>query len=364
MKPVVSIGNQDFTSIRKEHCFYVDKTPFIKEWWESKDVVTLITRPRRFGKTLNMSMVDTFFSNQHVDKGHLFEDLSIWQEQAYRDLQGAYPVIFLSFSGIKGKNFEDARMGIIQKLVKLYSTYYFIKDSDALNEKDRAYFDSVDEHMDDAAAAVAINYMTDYLCRHYQKKVIILLDEYDAPLQEAYLGGYWDEMSAFIRSLFNATFKTNPCMERGILTGITRVSKESIFSDFNNLQVITTTSRQYAAAFGFTEQEVETALDFFDLKDALDKVKFWYDGFQFGKERDIYNPWSITKYLDSGKLGTHWANTSSNSLVSKLIQESAPDTKIAMEDLLAGKSIETPIDEDIDHVLPECLFTGICDLPS
>lgn len=347
MKPVVSIGNQDFMSIRKEHCFYVDKTPFIKEWWESKDVVTLITRPRRFGKTLNMSMVDTFFSNQHVDKGHLFEGLSIWQEQAYRDLQGAYPVIFLSFSGIKGKKFEDARMGIIQKLVKLYSTYYFVKDSDVLNEKDRAYFDSVDEHMDDAAAAVAINYMTDYLCRHYQKKVIILLDEYDAPLQEAYLSGYWDDMSAFIRSLFNATFKTNPCMERGILTGITRVSKESIFSDFNNLQVITTTSRQYAAAFGFTEQEVETALELFDLKDALDKVKFWYDGFQFGKERDIYNPWSITKYLDSGKLGTHWANTSSNSLVSKLIQESPPDTKIAMEDLLAGKSIETPIDEEI-----------------
>lgn len=214
MNPVVSIGNQDFESIRTGNCFYVDKTSFNKEWWESKDIVTLITRPRRFGKTLNLSMVDTFFSNQHAGKGHLFEGLSIWQEEKYQKLQGTYPVLFLSFSGIKGKNFKDARMGII------------------------------------------------------------LLDEYDTPLQEAYLGGYWDEMSAFIRSLFNAAFKTNPSMERGILTGITRVSKESIFSDLNNLQVVTTTSRQYATAFGFTEQEVETALDFFGARNAMDKVKF------------------------------------------------------------------------------------------
>lgn len=174
-----------------------------------------------------------------------------------------------------------------------------------------------------------------------------MLDEYDAPLQEAYSHGYWAKMTAFIRSLFNCTFKANPHMERGIMTGITRVSKESVFSDLNNLQVITTTSDKYTAAFGFTEQEVEDALALFGLTGTMEKVKFWYDGFQFGRQSDIYNPWSITKYLNSKKLGAHWANTSSNRLVSKLIQEGPPEVKISMETLMSGQSIETPIDEEI-----------------
>ena len=227
MRSVISIGNQDFISIRKNNCFYIDKTDFIREWWENQDSVTLITRPRRFGKTLNMSMIEYFFSINYSDLGQYFEGLSIWKKERFREIQGAYPVISLSFADIKATTYASARMSIIRKLVRLYSSFEFVRSSEILNEKDRAYFDSVGEGMSDDAAAVAVNYMSDYLSRYYGKKVIILLDEYDTPLQEAYVYGYWEELTAFIRSLFNSTFKTNPYMERGLLTGITRVSKES-----------------------------------------------------------------------------------------------------------------------------------------
>ncbi len=347
MKPIISIGHQDFEKIRSKGNFYVDKTSFIKEWWENEDEVTLITRPRRFGKTLNMRMMETFFSIEHAGKGQLFEGLSIWNERTYRDLQGTYPVIFLSFANVKGKNFKDTRMGIVHNLVSLYSACDFIKDSERLNEKDLAYFDSVSLDMTDDVAVMAIHHLSNYLCRYYGKKVIVLLDEYDAPLQEAYAGGYWDEMAAFVCGLFNAAFKTNPCMERGVLTGVTRVSKESIFSDLNNLKVITTTSEQYATCFGFTEEEVFRSLKQQGLSDKKESVKRWYDGFTFGSHRDIYNPWSITNFLNDNKLKNYWANTSSNRLISKLIQEATPNVKMAMEGLLGGTPLKTRIDEEI-----------------
>ncbi|MDO5423204.1 MAG: AAA family ATPase [Eubacteriales bacterium] len=347
MRPTISIGNQDFKSLRENQCFYVDKTFLIKEWWERKDVVTLITRPRRFGKTLNMSMMESFFSNQYAGRGELFEGLSIWKEAPYRALQGRYPVIFLSFADVKGNTYPTAHRELIQKLVKLYSHFDYIRTSGKLNEKDCAYFDSVNEEMDDAAASVAIHYLAGYLQKYYGEKVLIFLDEYDTPLQEAYINGYWEELTVFMRGLFNSTFKTNPYLERAMLTGITRVSKESIFSDLNNLEIVTTTSRKYETAFGFTEKEVADALQEFGLADQMERVRIWYDGFRFGKTDGIYNPWSITKYLDSGRLDSYWANTSSNSLVGKLIKEGTPEIKIAMEDLLEGKEIESDIDEEI-----------------
>ena len=299
MKSVISIGNQDFISIRKNNCFYIDKTDFIREWWDNQDSVTLITRPRRFGKTLNMSMVEYFFSINDSECGQYFENLSIWKDERFREMQGTYPVISLSFADIKATTYESARRAVIRKLVKLYSTFGFIRSSELLNEKDCAYFDSVEENMSDDAAAVAINYMSDYLSRYYNKKVIVLLDEYDTPLQEAYVHGYWEKLTAFIRSLFNSPFKTNPYMERGLLTGITRVSKESIFSDLNNLEVVTTTSEKYSSSFGFTEEEVFHALENNGLFAERENISYWYDGFSFGKRKDIYNPWSITKYLDT-----------------------------------------------------------------
>lgn len=347
MKSVISIGNQDFVSIRKNNCFYIDKTDFIREWWENQDSVTLITRPRRFGKTLNMSMTEYFFSVNHVDSRKYFEELNIWSYEKFRELQGSYPVISLSFADIKATTYESARRAIIRKLVRMYSQFEFLRNSEQLNEKDRAYFDSVEETMSDDAAAIAINYMSDYLERYYGKKVIILLDEYDTPLQEAYVHGYWKELTAFVRSLFNSTFKTNPYMERGLLTGITRVSKESIFSDLNNLEVVTTTSEKYSGFFGFTEKEVFNALEYNGLSREEENVRYWYDGFSFGKRKDIYNPWSITKYLDTGEYGTYWADTSGNVLVSNLIRRSPAKIKSEMEDLLQGRTISTDLDEQV-----------------
>ena len=347
MKSVISIGNQDFISIRKNNCFYIDKTDFIREWWENQDSVTLITRPRRFGKTLNMSMTEYFFSVNYSDMGQYFKELSIWKEERFREIQGTYPVISLSFADIKATTYESARMSIIRKLVRLYSAFDFIRSSEVLNEKDRTYFDSVGEDMSDDATAVGINYMSDYLSRYYGKKVIILLDEYDTPLQEAYVHGYWEELTAFIRSLFNSTFKTNPYMERGLLTGITRVSKESIFSDLNNLEVVTTTSEKYSTSFGFTEEEVFTVLENAGIPEEKEHVRYWYDGFSFGNRKDIYNPWSITKYLDTGEYGTYWADTSGNALVSTLIRHSSAKIKSEMEDLLNGGEICTELDEQV-----------------
>ena len=347
MKSVISIGNQDFVSIRKNHCFYIDKTDFIREWWDKQDSVTLITRPRRFGKTLNMSMTEYFFSVNHADCKRYFEGLSIWEEERFRKLQGTYPVISISFADVKATTYESARRAIIRKLVKLYSTFEFVKSSEVLNEKDHAYFDLVEENMSDDAAAVAVNYMSDYLSRYYKKKVIILLDEYDTPLQEAYIHGYWKSLTGFIRSLFNSTFKTNPYMERGLLTGITRVSKESIFSDLNNLEVVTTTSEKYSSSFGFTKEEVFHVLETSGLSEEKETVCYWYDGFSFGKRKDIYNPWSITKYLDTGEYGTYWADTSGNALISTLIRQSPAKIKSEMEDLLNGGVICTELDEQV-----------------
>ena len=347
MARVVGIGNQSFESIIKEECFYIDKTAFIKEWWENKDIVTLITRPRRFGKTLNMDMIKCFFSNEYRDRGDLFEGLDIWKDEKYRELQGTYPVIFLSFAAIKQNNYQDTIAKIKKIICSLYQSFIFLKDWDGLTDEEKNNVKRISEDMSDVTAQSAINELSNYLSRYYGKKVIILLDEYDTPMQEAYVNGYWEELVAFTRSLFNSTFKTNPYLERAIMTGITRVSRESIFSDLNNLEVVTTLSPKYTTAFGFTEQEVFNSLDEFELSDQKEEVKAWYDGFVFGKERDIYNPWSIINYLDKKEYRTYWADSSSNGLVSKLIQQGSSKTKIIMGELLDGKSIKTKLDEQI-----------------
>ena len=344
----VAIGIQSFDKIREENYFYIDKTAFIKEWWDSGDDVTLITRPRRFGKTLNLSMVEQFFSVNYADRGDLFDGLFIWGEGRYRKLQGTYPVISLSFASIKEADYVVTREKICQVIRNLYIKYIFLKESDVLTDADRAYYDrilSVD--VGDSDITFALYQLSDYLSRYYGRKAIILLDEYDTPMQEAYVHGFWDKLVCFTRSLFNSTFKTNPYMERGIMTGITRVSKESIFSDLNNLEVVTTTSNKYSAAFGFTEKEVFDALTECGYVDKKDEVKRWYDGFIFGSKRDIYNPWSILNFLAKGKIDTYWANTSGNGLINKLVREGNEYVKNYFGDLLEGKSIHCPIDEQI-----------------
>ena len=343
----ISIGKQDFASLREHNCFYIDKTDFIKEWWNSQDDVTLITRPRRFGKTLNMSMVECFFSVKYAKRLDLFEGLSIEKNAGLRKLQGTYPVLFLSFAAVKTNTYENARRQICSLIASLYDENMYLLNGDTLNEREKKRFQAVTPEMNDADAVMALQNLCLFLSKYYGKKVIVLLDEYDTPLQESYAYGYWRELTTFTRSLFNATFKTNPYLERAIMTGITRVSKESIFSDLNNLEVITTTSEKYATSFGFTESEVFTALDEAGMSDQCDVVKKWYDGFVFGGKKDIYNPWSITNFLDKRKIDIYWANTSSNSLIGHLIQRGNSAIKEAMEDLLSGKELVTEIDEQI-----------------
>jgi len=348
MARTVAIGLQDFEKIIKNDCFYVDKTAFIKEWWEAGDDVTLIARPRRFGKTLNLSMLDYFFSLEHEGRADLFEGLYIWEDKIYQALQGSYPVISLSFARIKEAVYDAARDKICEILRDIYVKYRLIRESDALADADRDFFDRIlADKIRDSDVTSALHQLSSFLYRYYGKKVIILLDEYDTPMHEAFVHGYWKEMVMLIRSMFNSTFKTNPYLEKAVMTGITRVSKESIFSDLNNLKVVTTTSDKYATAFGFTEQEMFSALDECGRSEEKEQVKRWYDGFIFGSHSDIYNPWSAINFLETGKYDTYWANTSANSLVSKLIREGDKRVKIAFEQLLKGETIRCPIDEQI-----------------
>ena len=347
MARTIGIGNQDFETIRKKGYFYVDKTGFIREWWESGDSVTLIIRPRRFGKTLNMSMLEQFFSIGYANRSDLFEGLSIWQEEEYRQLQGTYPVIALSFAKVKETSYTDVRKRICQIIKNLYNQFDFLVESGVLNDSEKEAFQNISANMEDYVAADSLNALSNYLMRYYGKKVIILLDEYDTPMQEAWVNGYWKELTEFIRSMFHAAFKTNPYLERAVMTGITRVSKESVFSDLNNLEVVTTTSEKYEDSFGFTEEEVWEALKEYGWYEERQKVKDWYDGFTFGSRTGIYNPWSMINYLKTGRLSAYWANTSSNRLVNQLIQRSGKRVKVIMEDLLNGKTLKTQIDEQI-----------------
>ena len=374
----ISIGKQDYESLITSGCFYVDKTYFIKEWWESQDDVTLITRPRRFGKTLNMSMLECFFSNKYAGRGDLFEGLSIWNDEKYRQLQGTYPVIFISFAEIKANNFKDTKNDMVSVINDVYKQHSYLLEDEILTDAERNLFRQLDDYSKNTNVNKDISNEIIYrsvkdlaaiLYRKFEKKVIILLDEYDTPMQEAYVNGFWNDMVGFIRSFFNSTLKTNPYLDRAIMTGITTaeysavrkfakqtsngsalaetISKESIFSDLNNLNVITTTNDEYCTSFGFTANEVFAALDEAGLSEKKDDVKLWYDGFTFGKHKDIYNPWSITNYLDKKEFKTYWADTSSNSLVGKLIQRGSPKIKKAMEKLLNGEYITVGIDEQI-----------------
>ena len=344
----IAIGVQDFAKIRENHTFYVDKTEFIREWWNSRDDVTLITRPRRFGKTLNMSMLECFFSNKYEDRADLFEGLDVWKDEKFRKVQGTYPVIFLSFAGVKQDTYEKTRQVINELIENLYIQYDWLLKKEIFTDRDRKIYGQVSGTMDDPTAALSLNRLCEWLYRYYGKKCIVLLDEYDTPMQEAYINGYWDELVAYTRALFNNTFKTNPSLERAVMTGITRVSKESIFSDLNNLNVVTTTSDEYATCFGFTEKEVFAAMDEQGIPEEEKKnVKAWYDGFTFGQVTDIYNPWSVTSYLSKKKYDTYWANTSGNGLVGKLIREGNPDIKSDFEELLKGGILEADIDEQI-----------------
>ena len=347
MARTVAIGHQDYETVRVNNYFYIDKTDFIREWWDSGDIVTLIARPRRFGKTLNMSMTEKFFSVDHAGRSDLFEGMKIWEEERFRELQGRYPVIFLTFAGVKDNNYPSARENICRIIEEVYNRFDFLTEGELLNEKEKRYYSEVTAYMDDSTAAVSLRNMSDYLYRYYGEKVIILLDEYDTPMQEAYVNGYWEQLASFIRSLFNYTFKTNPYLERALMTGITRVSKESIFSDLNNLKVVTSTTEMYETGFGFTEEEVFDALDEFGLGDKRGEVKSWYDGYRFGKS-EIFNPWSVINYFNSGcEPKAFWLSTGSNEIIGEIIAQADQDIYKKLTSLVSGKTIVSYIDTSV-----------------
>ncbi|MCD7715661.1 MAG: ATP-binding protein [Lachnospiraceae bacterium] len=349
-KKKVALGITDFSDMINRNVFYVDKTYFIRDWYESADQVTLITRPRRFGKTLTLSMVETFFSNRYADCSGLFQGLAVWEDENLRKLQGRYPVINFSLANVKQKSYESMKTVIRMLLAELFDRHSYLLESEKLSAADKEDFLSVvQKKAGDEECMHAFRFLSKCMYEHFGEKVMILIDEYDTPMLEAYTAGYWEEAIEYTRRMFHAAFKDNPYLDRGLMTGITRITQESIFSDLNNPRVVTTTVDMYQTCFGFTEGEVFAALETYDLADKKGEVKYWYDGFQFGSQSEIYNPWSILNFLSEKCLKPFWMNTSGNALVGKLVREGSVKVKDEFETLLAGGTIKTEIDESITY---------------
>ena len=330
------VGIDSFEKIRRNKFYYIDKTKLIEQLVETGGEVTLFTRPRRFGKTLNMSMLKAFFETGADES--LFDGLYIAQNKALcEEHMGKYPVIFLSLKSVEGLKYEDARYRITELIGIEAERFGFLEDSEYLSENEKKRYKAIialkdgTNAMDEKVLVSSLQILSQLLYKHFGQKTVILIDEYDVPLDKAFQNGYYKEMVSLIRGLFGQALKTNEFLQFAVLTGCLRVSKESIFSDLNNLNVITTTNDEYNTSFGFTENEVFAALDEAGLSEKKDDVKLWYDGFTVGKHKDIYIPWSITNYLDKKEFKTYWADTSSNSLVGKLIQKGSPKIKKAME---------------------------------
>ena len=346
MPRTVAIGVQSFAELRERGYFLVDKTSFIADWWHSADQVTVIHRPRRFGKTLNMDMVECFFSNKYASRAALFGGLDVWNDAGLRREQGTWPVVSLSFSVAKGASAEAVVRRMCEQIARAWRQHRDDIDADSLGDQERDLLEGRTPFVDPMVAPNSLARLCELLEKSTGKRCIVLLDEYDTPLHEAWVGGFWHEVSEFVRAFFNSSFKSNPSMERALLTGITRVARESIFSDLNNPKVVSATSPEYATSFGFTQDEVFAAMEEFGLCER-DQVKDWYDGFTFGGMPDIYNPWSITNYLDSGRFAPYWANTSGNALISKIVREGDADLKSDFEVLLSGGSVEKRFDEQV-----------------
>ena len=349
MARTISIGAQGYEGLRTRDNFYVDKTGFVRDWWRAGDAVTLICRPRRFGKTLNLDTVRCFLSTEFAGRGEeLFGGLEVWDDPGMRALQGTVPVVALSFAGVKEQGL-GAALASIKRVIRLaVDSHGYLRESPALSDGDRAFLARVADDMPADVATSALNQLCSMLRKHWGVAPVVLLDEYDTPMQEAWVGGYWDELVSFQRALFNATFKTNPALGRALITGVTRVSRESIFSDLNNLEVVTSSATKYQTAFGFTQAEVDASLEEYGLAQERDDVASWYDGFSFGGVAHVYNPWSVTKFLDSGGYyDTYWANTSSNSLVSSVVRRGEDSLKEDFEALLDGNTVRATFSEQV-----------------
>ena len=372
-KPI-PIGVENFKRLIDDGYYYVDKTLMIKDVIECKGMVKLFTRPRRFGKTLNMSMIQHYFEKTDVDNSYLFEGLNISKAgEKYKSYMGQYPVITLSLKSMKQKNFEDAFFLYKKMISDEFDRHSYVLDSDKISAEDKEEFRLIrGRKAEDKLYNASLKFLCQCLKKCHDKNTIILIDEYDVPLESAYFGGFYDEMVNLIRSVFESALKTNDSLEFGILTGCLRISKESIFTGLNNLKVLSITTNDFSEYFGFTTDEVKEITDYYGISERFDDIKDWYDGYLFGNT-EIYNPWSIINFVYDSRsdhnviIQPYWSNTSSNDIIRELIFNGGEETKSIIQELMNGKSIKKPIYEDItyrnvdintDYIWSFLLFTG------
>ncbi len=362
MKKTVPVGFEDFKRIQDEDMYFVDKSLMIKDLLDYKGSVNLYTRPRRFGKTLNLSMIRRFFEREidaygeEIENGYLFDGLKITEcGEEYMAHQGQYPVINLSLKAAKQPTYEMAVTSLVDEIAKEFKRHRYVLLGEELTESDHERFsDMMNYKAEMLEYAKALEFLSACLTQYHGRKTIILIDEYDVPLENAHFSGFYNEMIGFIRSLFESVLKTNINLEFAVITGCLRISRESIFTGLNNLEMHSIVSPWYADAFGFTEDEVKEMLSFYNLDDKFDEVKNWYDGYRFG-EIDIYNPWSIINYVKMALADReafpkpYWSNTSSNSIIKELVENADSEVRQEIENLIAGGTLKKPVHEDITY---------------
>ena len=340
----IGIGESDFKGLRLRENYYIDKTMYIKDIIDNESRVILVTRPRRFGKTLNMSTLRYFFDCTKKNTRELFEGLKIMEQgEKYTSKQGAYPCIYLTLKDLSDSNFENMLLSMKTAVLEVYREHRYLLDSDKIYPYEKANIeDMLWTRENEIALRNSIRELSGYLYRHFDKPVIMLIDEYDVPLQTAYVHGFYDKAIEFFKTFFGVTFKDNPYLEKTVLTGVSRVAKESIFSGANNFKVYTVLDNEFSDDFGITEEEMDKIIKDFDIHDQKDDIRKWYDGYTIGNTTGIYNPWSILNYLTRLQLVPYWVNTSSNDLI-KLILKNSATIKEQIEILLKGEEIEVPI---------------------
>ena len=341
-KKAVPVGIEDFERIVREDYYYVDKTQLIEELLINRAPVTIFTRPRRFGKTLNMSMIKYFFDVKNKEENKkLFENLKIYNSE-YMSEQGKYPVIFISLKDLKGDTWEECLKRLKLFIFDLYAEFEYIREK--MNEWDKRKFEKVLYEKEDADYIMSLKFLSDSLYKYYGEKVIILIDEYDAPIINAFDKGYYNEAVNFFQTFYSSALKTNNSLKYGILTGITRIIKEGIFSGLNNLKVDTILNKKYSEYFGLLESEVVEMLDYFGMKYKIEEVKEWYNGYIFG-EREVYNPWSIVNYIDNREIKAYWANVSGNTLLENMLNHAGESVYEDLKRFTDGESIEKYISD-------------------
>jgi len=346
----IQVGTSDFKTLIQGNSYFVDKSLLIKEFIENGAPIILTPRPRRFGKTLNLSMLRYFFDirTKEENKG-LFQGLKIEAEHEIMKFQGEYPVIFITFKNEKYSSYEEFKDGLMFLISTLYNEHDYLLESDKLSNIDkRDYLEMMEKKASIAALCNGISSLMRYMNKHYGRKVMLFIDEYDVPIQEGYIRGYYDEMIVLIRNLLTAALKDNSYVEKSLITGILRVAKESIFSGLNNLEVNTILRHNFNDKFGFTENEVMDLVNYYDGMENIEDIKKWYNGYVFAGEV-VYNPWSVLNYLKNIKEGfmPYWINSSSNDLIKRILIKGDKNIKVELEELIAGNSINKQIDDTI-----------------